>query len=36
MQYADTPLLAHLPDPDLARPAVPNPAVQPGLIASSN
>ena len=36
MQYADTPLLAHLPDRDLAPPAVLNLAVQPGLISSSN
>jgi predicted transglutaminase-like cysteine proteinase len=36
MQYADAPLLARLPDQDLAPPAVPNLAAQPGLILSSN
>jgi predicted transglutaminase-like cysteine proteinase len=33
-QYAETPL-AHLPDRDLAPPAAPNQAVQPGLISPS-
>jgi len=36
MQYADAPLMARLPDPDLAPPAVLNVAAQPGLISSSN
>jgi predicted transglutaminase-like cysteine proteinase len=36
MQYAAAPLLARLPDRDLALPAVPNLAAQPGLILSSN
>jgi predicted transglutaminase-like cysteine proteinase len=36
MQYADTPLLAQLPDRDVAPPAVLNLAAQPGLISSSD
>jgi predicted transglutaminase-like cysteine proteinase len=36
MQYADAPLMARLPDPDLAPPAALNVAAQPGLISSSN
>ncbi len=36
MQYADTPLLANLPDRDLAPSAVLNLAAQPVLIPSSN
>jgi predicted transglutaminase-like cysteine proteinase len=36
MQYADAPLLAQLPDRNLAPPAVLNLAAQPGLISSAN
>jgi predicted transglutaminase-like cysteine proteinase len=36
MQYSDAPLLARLPDRDLAPPAVPNLAAQAGVILSSN
>src|SRR5260370_15343808 len=36
LQYVDTPLLAVVPDPDLAPSLAMNSAVQPGLIISSN
>jgi hypothetical protein len=36
MQYVATPLLASAPGRDLAPSAALNPAVEPGLIASSN